>query len=62
MLALHHEPRATAAPETGRTKWLAVLESELKRRIGWVDEAVSPFARKRTPRPANTSTKLHRAA
>ena len=29
------------------TKWLARLEQELKRRIGWADEAVSPFARDR---------------
>jgi hypothetical protein len=24
--------------------WLPALESELKSRVGWVDEAVSPFA------------------
>jgi hypothetical protein len=27
-----------------KTHWLPVLEKELKSRIGWVDEAVSPFA------------------
>ena len=33
----------------GKTRWLAALERELKSRVGWVDEAVSPFARpKRT--------------
>jgi hypothetical protein len=30
--------------------WLAPLERELKSRIGWVDEAVSPFAG-RSPAP-----------
>jgi hypothetical protein len=33
---------------TARTsQWLAALEQELKSRIGWVDEAVSPFARRK---------------
>lgn len=27
------------------TGWLAVLERELKLRIGWTNEALSPFAR-----------------
>jgi hypothetical protein len=32
------------------TSWLTVLERELKSRVGWVDEAVSPFAsRRRAP-------------
>jgi hypothetical protein len=30
-----------------KTQWLAALESELKSRVGWTDEAVSPFAMKR---------------
>ena len=36
-------------------RWLAALEKELRRRVGWVDEAVSPFAgRRRTEStPAN---------
>ena len=29
------------------TQWLAALEQELKSRVGWVDEAVSPFARRK---------------
>ena len=29
------------------TRWLAALERELKSRVGWVDEAVSPFARRK---------------
>jgi hypothetical protein len=33
--------------------WLAALERELKSRIGWADEAISPFrARKRKPASA----------
>lgn len=31
--------------ETRPTGWLAILERELKLRIGWIDEALSPFAR-----------------
>jgi hypothetical protein len=31
--------------ETRPTGWLAILERELKLRIGWADEALSPFAR-----------------
>jgi hypothetical protein len=30
-----------------KTNWLPALEQELKSRVGWVDEAVSPFAVKR---------------
>ena len=29
------------------TQWLAALEQELKSRVGWVDEAISPFARRK---------------
>jgi hypothetical protein len=35
------EPAGTVAR---KTQWLAALEHELKSRVGWVDEAVSPFA------------------
>ena len=64
MLALHHQSLLTAKPETRTAQWLPVLEQELKRRIGWVDEAVSPFARRlRVRRAANTYTsRLHVAA
>ena len=41
-----------------RDGWLAALEKELRSRVGWVDEAVSPFAigrrraaRGKSPRP-----------
>jgi hypothetical protein len=64
MLALHHQTHLTAKPETRKAQWLPVLEQELKRRIGWVDEAISPFARRlRVRRAANThSTDFHVAA
>jgi hypothetical protein len=63
MLAWHHETVLTAKTDTHKAQWIAVLEQELKRRIGWVDEAISPFARKlRVPRAANTSTRLDTAA
>lgn len=38
------EPAGIAARTT---QWLATLEQELKSRVGWVDEAVSPFARQK---------------
>jgi hypothetical protein len=35
------------APATKRgARWLPLLERELKQRTGWVDEVVSPFARR----------------
>ena len=34
------------------TRWLPALEQELKSRVGWVDEAVSPFAAKARTAPA----------
>ena len=38
------------------TQWLAALEQELKSRVGWVDEAISPFAvRKPAQTPRNLS-------
>lgn len=38
------EPSRTKARDT---RWLSLLENELRSRIGWTDEAVSPFARSR---------------
>jgi hypothetical protein len=60
MLALNQEAQATAKTGARKLEWLAVLEKELKRRIGWADEAVSPFARKRRAR--NAGRKIQRAA
>ena len=34
-----------------KTRWLAALEQELKSRVGWVDEAVSPFATRTRNKP-----------
>jgi hypothetical protein len=42
-----------------KTRWLPVLEQELKRRVGWVDEAVSPFAVAR--RAAQAAAKIRDA-
>ena len=38
------EPARIAARTT---QWLPALEQELKSRVGWVDEAISPFARRK---------------
>jgi hypothetical protein len=45
-----------------KTRWLPILENELRRRMGWVDEAISPFARtlRRQPK-AKPATFLPRA-
>jgi hypothetical protein len=46
MTALQHtEEEGSRAAR--KTNWLPALEQELKSRVGWVDEAVSPFAGKR---------------
>ena len=42
----------------GKTPWLAALERELKSRVGWVDEAVSPFAGR--SRSAQAPSKIQR--
>jgi hypothetical protein len=34
----------SAGKATRKTRWLPALEKALKSRIGWIDEAVSPFA------------------
>jgi hypothetical protein len=41
----------TTSPSAARaTNWLSALEQELKSRVGWIDEAVSPFAGRRRRR------------
>jgi hypothetical protein len=50
------EPGRKAVRKTG---WLPALEKELKSRIGWVDETVSPFAAEMR---AVQIAKIHRAA
>lgn len=60
MVALDHPMPIATKPESRKTRWLAALEMEIKRRIGWVDEAISPFARKRRRRDADA--KIWRAA
>jgi hypothetical protein len=43
-----------------KTRWLPALEQELKSRVGWVDEAVSPFAAE--TRAAQAAAKIRRDA
>jgi hypothetical protein len=50
------EPSWNTVP---KSNWLPVLEKELKSRVGWVDEAVSPFAAK--TRAAQTAAKIQNA-
>lgn len=45
---------------TPKMRWLPLLEQVLKLRIGWVDEAVSPFARRR--REDKTKPSIRQAA
>jgi hypothetical protein len=42
--------QATTPSAIRETKWLSALERELKSRVGWIDEAVSPFAGRRRRR------------
>jgi hypothetical protein len=41
-------------------RWLPVLEQALKARVGWVDEAISPFTRR--IRAEKDKPKIPRAA
>ena len=44
----------TTSPSAARgTNWLSALEQELKSRVGWIDEAVSPFAGRRRRGPSS---------
>lgn len=58
MLQEEHQPAATARER--KERWLPLLEQELKHRVGWADEAVSPFARHQ--RAIQTSTEVRQAA
>ena len=53
----HHDEPARKAVR--KTRWLPALEQELKSRVGWVDEAVSPFAAQ--ARTAPTAAKVQSA-
>ena len=50
------EPSSHAAR---KSNWLPALEKELKSRVGWVDEAVSPFAAQ--TRAAQAAAKIESA-
>ena len=52
--ARHHDEPARKAIQ--KPRWLTALEQELKSRVGWVDETVSPFAAK--ARTAPTAKKI----
>ena len=52
-LRQHDDPARKAIREA---RWLLALEQELKSRIGWVDETVSPFAAK--TQTARTAAKI----
>lgn len=57
MTALRHADKP-APIAVRKTHWLPALEKELRSRVGWVDEAVSPFAAKR--RMARAEPKIQR--
>ena len=42
-MALHEDSESKQA--TPKARWLPRLEQILKSRIGWIDEAISPFTR-----------------
>ena len=54
----HHDEPARKAIR--KPRWLPALEQELKSRVGWVDEAVSPFAAER--RAVQAAAKIQRDA
>ena len=45
MISLHQHDSASIKRATPKPQFIPALEQELKRRVGWVDEAISPFAR-----------------
>lgn len=51
MTALRHKNEPARLP-VRKSQWLATLERELRSRVGWVDEAVSPFAGRKCTEPA----------
>ena len=50
MSALHSNDSPADKPARRKAQWLAVLETELRRRMGWVDEVITPFGRTRRRR------------
>jgi hypothetical protein len=60
MSILHDEESPPGKPIARKAWWLPRLENELKRRVGWVDEVVSPFAR--ASRTQKSQIDLRRAA
>lgn len=60
MIVLQEEELLPVKPAARKARWLPLLEEELKRRIGWADEAISPFAQ--ASRTAQTKADLPCAA
>lgn len=61
MMAILQEEELLLVKHAARiARWLPLLEEELKSRIGWADEAVSPFAL--AGRTANAKPDLPQAA
>lgn len=53
--------REHLARATPPRRWLSILENELRRRTGWVNEAISPFARalhKTPPKPGRLKARV----
>jgi hypothetical protein len=50
-----------SAKTVRKLRWLPALERELRRRMGWVDETISPFARRRRAAKAKSAVHLPRA-
>lgn len=55
MIALRESVGPTDKPARRKGQWLGVLETELRRRMGWVDEAISPFGRTKRKRKARAT-------
>ena len=50
MIVMRPNSSPANKPTHQKAQWLAVLETELRRRMGWVDEAITPFGRTRQRR------------
>ena len=58
-LQTNDEPSWNTIP---KSNWLPALEKELKSRVGWVDEAVSPFAARMHAAPTTKKAAKHQGA
>jgi hypothetical protein len=58
MTAQSHDDETESPASPRPARWLPVLETALKSRVGWWDEAISPFARTCHGTKLGTSTAL----